>query len=68
MLVLLDLKMDGFDEGGAFFSDNFFETTASDETSNLAVKKQLKEFIRDFHHEGNFEYKYRNSLKNNYLR
>jgi len=60
--------MDGFDEGGAFFSDNFFETTASDETSNLAVKKQLKEFIRDFHHEGNFEYKYRNSLKNNYLR
>jgi len=60
--------MDGFDEGGAFFSDNFFETTANDETSNLAVKKQLKEFIRDFHHEGNFEYKYRNSLKNNYLR
>jgi len=60
--------MEGFDEGGAFFSDNFFESTTSDETSNLAVKKQLKEFIRDFHEEGNFEFKYRVSLKNNYLR
>lgn len=60
--------MDGFDEGGAFFSDNFFETTTSDETSNLATKKQLREFIRDFHDQGNFDFKYRNALKNNYLR
>jgi len=60
--------MDGFDEGGAFFSDNFFDTTNSDESNNLVVKKQLREFIRDFHDEGNLDFKYRNALKNNYLR
>ena len=60
--------MDGFDEGGAFFFYYFFDITISDESHNLVVKKHLREFIRDFHDEGNLDFKYRNALKNNYLR
>lgn len=52
--------MEGFDDAGVFFSDNF----AAEEDSNASninlqgVKKKFKEFIRQFH-EGNFNYKYR---------
>jgi hypothetical protein len=59
--------MDGFDDAGVFFSDNFSETENSQSTTNQAVKKQLSEFIRTFQ-EGNFSYKYRDALKSNYLR
>jgi len=62
------LNMDGFDDAGVFFSDNFSESQSVDGSSNLAVKKQLKEFIRDFNQGGNFAFKYRDALKNNYLR
>ena len=40
--------MDGFDEAGVYFSDNFSESQTQDGASNIAVKKQLKEFIRDY--------------------
>ena len=59
--------MDGFDDAGVFFSDNFSEVESSQATTNQAVKKQLNEFIRTFQ-EGNFAYKYRDALKSNYLR
>ena len=60
--------MDGFDDAGVFFSDNFSESQSLDGTSNIAVKKQLKTFLRDFNQGGNFAFKYRDALKNNYLR
>jgi len=60
--------MDGFDDAGVFFSDNFFDSQSVDGGSNLAIKKQLKEFLRDFHSQGNFTFKYRDQIKNNYLR
>jgi DNA replication licensing factor MCM5 len=59
--------MEGFDDAGVFFSDNFSETESSQATNNQALKKQLTEFIRTFQ-EGNFAYKYRDALKSNYLR
>lgn len=52
--------MEGFDDPGIFFSDNF----AGDDQQDLnqinfqAVKKKFREFIREFH-QGNFNYKYR---------
>ncbi|KAI4498521.1 hypothetical protein M0802_006456 [Mischocyttarus mexicanus] len=58
--------MEGFDNPGIFFSDNFSGNDASEVQSNLqASKKKFKEFIRQFH-EGNFNYKYRDTLKRNY--
>lgn len=52
--------MEGFDDAGIFFSDNF--NPDNDQNENqinlLAVKKKFKEFIRTFH-EDNFYYKYR---------
>lgn len=49
--------MEGFDDPGVFFSDNF--TPANNEQINLqAIKKKFKEFIRQFHEE-NFNFKYR---------
>lgn len=52
--------MDGFDDPGVFFSDNFAPVdNQSENLINLqAVKKKFKEFIRQFHSE-NFNYKYR---------
>jgi len=60
--------MDGFDDAGVFFSDNLSETQSVGGGSNVAIKKQLKEFLRDFHQEGNFAFKYRTQLMNNYRR
>lgn len=52
--------MEGFDDPGIFFSDNFsVDENQSDLQVNLqAVKKKFKEFIRQYHTE-NFNYKYR---------
>lgn len=52
--------MEGFDDAGIFFSDNF---GAEDQQSGIqvnlqSVKRKFKEFLRQFH-EGNFNYKYR---------
>lgn len=52
--------MEGFDDPGVFFSDNFGveENESQDQINLQAVKKKFKEFIRQFH-TGNFNYKYR---------
>lgn len=60
------MAMEGFDDPGVFFSDNFSDAQG-DSNSNLANKKQFLKFIKEFQ-EGNFAYKYRDSLKRNYLR
>ncbi|CAH0594150.1 unnamed protein product [Chrysodeixis includens] len=59
--------MEGFDDPGVFFSDNFGveENESQDQINLQAVKKKFKEFIRQFH-SGNFNYKYRDALKRNY--
>lgn len=59
--------MEGFDDPGIFFSDNFSSEDQHNENYvNLqAVKKKFKEFLRQFH-EGNFNYKYRDALKRQY--
>ncbi|XP_066594650.1 DNA replication licensing factor Mcm5 [Prorops nasuta] len=58
--------MEGFDDPGVFFSDNFAADEAHESQVQLQVsKKKFKEFIRQFH-EGNFHYKYRDNLKRNY--
>ncbi|KYN15000.1 DNA replication licensing factor mcm5 [Trachymyrmex cornetzi] len=59
--------MEGFDDPGVFFSDNFaVENEVHENRVNLQhSKKKFKEFIRQFH-EGNFNYKYRDTLKRNY--
>uniref|UniRef100_A0A336MQU6 DNA helicase n=1 Tax=Culicoides sonorensis TaxID=179676 RepID=A0A336MQU6_CULSO len=59
--------MEGFDDAGIFFSDNFAGDDQQGEQINLqAVKKKYKDFIRTFN-EDNFHFKYRDSLKRNYL-
>lgn len=51
--------MEGFDEGGIYFSQNFTGDNNEDGTTSLkAAKKSFKNFLRKFH-EGNFNYKYR---------
>lgn len=59
--------MAGFDDGGIFFSDNFgSEDTQNDSQVNLqAVKSRFRDFLRQFH-EGNFNYRYRDQLKQRY--
>uniref|UniRef100_L7M9Q6 DNA replication licensing factor MCM5 n=1 Tax=Rhipicephalus pulchellus TaxID=72859 RepID=L7M9Q6_RHIPC len=59
--------MAGFDDGGVFFSDNFSsENTQDDSQVNLqAVKRRFRDFLRQFH-EGNFNYRYRDQLKQHY--
>ncbi|XP_073812632.1 minichromosome maintenance 5 [Musca autumnalis] len=60
--------MEGFDEAGVFFSDNLLGEGHQDgnQINMQAVKKKYKEFIRTFN-EDNFFYKYRDTLKRNYL-
>jgi len=60
------MAMEGFDDPGVFFSDNFSESQGDSQT-NLASKKQFIKFIKELQ-EGNFAYKYRDALKRNYLR
>lgn len=59
--------MEGFDDPGIFFSDNFGSEDRQDENqiNRLAVKNRFREFIRQFH-EGNFSYRYRDQLKRHY--
>lgn len=62
-LLILSVKffrMEGFDDPGVFFSDNFGgEDHQSDvNTTFQGTKRKLKDFLRQFH-EGNFNYKYR---------
>jgi DNA replication licensing factor MCM5 len=62
------MAMEGFDDPGVFFSDNFSDTQGGDATTNnVAIKKKFLKFIKEFQ-EGNFAYKYRDALKRNYLR
>ena len=60
----------GFDANQVFYSDNFGgDTGANDDgnVTNLAAKKRFKEFLRQFHEEGNnLSYKYRDDLRRNY--
>ncbi|KAL9893039.1 DNA replication licensing factor Mcm5 [Glossina fuscipes] len=61
--------MEGFDEAGIFFSDNLFGDCPQQDGNQInmqAVKKKYKEFLRTFN-EDNFFYKYRDTLKRNYL-
>ena len=50
--------MEGFDEAGVFFSDNFGVEQQQGEINLQGVKKKYKEFLRTFN-EDNFYYKYR---------
>lgn len=51
--------MEGFDDAGIFFSDNFAGDDQQTDQINLqAVKKKYKDFIRTFN-EDNFHFKYR---------
>ena len=52
--------MEGFDDPGIFFSDNFGGSDQQqDNVINLQqIKKKFKDFIRTFN-EDNFHYKYR---------
>jgi len=60
--------MEGFDDPGVFFSDNFSDSQQGDGAiNNVAIKKKFLKFIKEFQ-EGNFAYKYRDGLKRNYLR
>ncbi|XP_035795368.1 DNA replication licensing factor Mcm5-like [Anopheles albimanus] len=60
--------MDGFDDVGVFFSDNFDgdQGQNANQINLQLVKKSYREFIRTFC-EANFSYKYRDTLKRNYL-
>ena len=54
-----------------FYSDNFGADTGgsadNQNVTNLAAKKRFKEFLRQFHEEGNnLSYKYRDALRRNY--
>ncbi|GLV39625.1 Minichromosome maintenance 5 [Carabus blaptoides fortunei] len=58
--------MEGFDNPGVFFSDNFSGNDDQQSQVNFqGIKKKFKEFIRQFHTD-NFNYKYRDTLKRNY--
>ena len=61
----------GFDANQVFYSDNFGESAGgsgdNQNVSNLAAKKRFKEFLRQFHEEGNnLSFKYRDALRRNY--
>ncbi|CAO1426441.1 unnamed protein product [Diamesa hyperborea] len=60
--------MEGFDDAGIFFSDNFGGEQHQDanQINMLQVKQKFKDFIRTFN-EDNFHYKYRDTLKRHYL-
>lgn len=53
--------MEGFDDGGIFYSDNFIGDGGQQNDNQInmqEIKKKYKEFIRTYHEE-NFHYKYR---------
>lgn len=57
----------GFDQSEVYFTDPFgTEDSGADPNANLAeVKKQFRDFIREFH-ESSFVFPYRDQLKRNY--
>lgn len=60
--------MDGFDNEGVYFSDNFLVDEGPNDQNQINlrnIKKKFKDFIREFHFD-NFNYKYRDNLKKNY--
>ncbi|KAK9694351.1 MCM AAA-lid domain [Popillia japonica] len=59
--------MEGFDDPGIFYSDNFsVDNNQPDNQGNLqGIKKKFKDFLRQFHSD-NFNYNYRDTLKRNY--
>lgn len=62
--------MSGFDDMGLFFVDTFSTDeinggSDSNKINFMNIKKKLKDFLRVFH-TGNFNYIYRDSLRNNY--
>lgn len=61
--------MAGFDDLGVFFSENLLteeESNISSSNANSnAIKRRFKEFLRQYHC-GDFQYKYRNQLKDHY--
>merc|ERR1719209_2570644 len=58
--------MEGFDDPGVFFSDNFSETQDDRNTNRVAIKNK---FIKDFQETENvLVFKYRDALKKSYLR
>ena len=62
--------MSGFDDMGLFFVDTFStdEINGGNDANKInfmSIKKKLKDFLRVFH-TGNFNYIYRDSLRNNY--
>jgi DNA replication licensing factor MCM5 len=60
--------MSGFDDLGTFFVDTFAGDENAQDTNKVnfvAIKKKLKDFLRVFH-TGNFNYYYRDTLRNNY--
>ena len=63
--------MSGFDDMGVFFVDTFSTDDANTENGGsskvnfMNIKKKLREFLRQFQ-TGQFNYIYRDSLRNNY--
>lgn len=61
--------MSGFDDNGLFFVDTFSTDEIGGQDPNrvnfMAIQKKLKDFLRVFH-TGNFNYIYRDALRNNY--
>jgi DNA replication licensing factor MCM5 len=64
--------MSGFDDMGLFFVDTFStdelnggNADGENKKNFMAIKKKLKDFLRVFH-TGNFNYIYRDALRNNY--
>ena len=60
--------MEGVDNPGVFFSDNFAPDDGGSGPaggSNLATKKGFKEFLRQFSEDG-FHFRYRDDLKRRY--
>jgi len=61
--------MSGFDDKGLFFVDTFSTDEIGGGDPNkvnfMNIKKKLKDFLRVFH-TGNFNYIYRDALRNNY--
>ena len=60
--------MAGFDDLGVFFNENLIQSQESGDAPTInanAAKRRFKEFLRQYH-SGDFQYKYRNQLKDRY--
>jgi hypothetical protein len=71
LMCFFVILLTGFDANQVFYSDNFGGDAGgpgdAQNLTNLAAKKRLKEFLRQFHEEGNnLSFKYRDGLRRNY--